>query len=183
MTDETPRRGPWSPRNILIVGGLLVVAFLAGFVWQWVEARQARTERDEARLELTFQELENQLASAVIQAENESFESSRELMSRFFTGLQSNIGQAPTDARRELEQLLARRDAVITAVSRSDPASTDLLTRMYTRYQVAMGGPEVGIPIPAPRSVDTVPPTDTGTADTTGGADGGGGMSGGGAGR
>lgn len=173
MTDETPRRGPWSPRNILIVGGLVVVAFLAGFGWQWVEARQARAERDEARLELGFQELENELASAVIQAENESFESSRELMSRFFTGLQSSIERAPADARRELEQLLARRDAVITALSRSDPASNDLLTRMYTRYQVAMGGPEVGIPIPAPRSVDTIPPVDTGTADTTSG-DGGG---------
>ena len=157
MTDENLRSSPWSPRTLLTVGLLVAVAFMAGFLWQWIEARDARAERDEVRLELTFEELENRLASAVIQVDAGSYESARELMSRFFTGLQENVGRAPSDARRELDQLLARRDAVITALSRGDPASGDILTRMYTRYQVAMGGPEVGIPIPAPRARDTVP--------------------------
>ena len=164
MNDDrstTPPPKPRNLRNIGIAAALVVVAFSAGFAWQWTEARQARQERDELATRLVFEELENELASAVIQTANDSHEGARELMSRFFTGLQSELDRAPAEARTALAQILSRRDAVITALSRADPSSEALVTRIYMRYQVATGGPSVGIPIPPPRAGDTAPPAGT----------------------
>lgn len=164
-------RRRWSARSLLLAALVVAIAFLSGFLWQYVEAREARAERDELRRELTFEELESRLAAAVIQAENDGYEGARELMSRFFTGLQSNVEEAPAGTRDELDRILARRDAVITELSRADPASKETLTRIFTRYQVAMGGPEVGIPIRRPRPADTLP-VDTGeVGPPDGGAD------------
>lgn len=155
MTDENLRPSVWSPRNLLIGGTLLAVAFLTGFLWQWTAANSARDERDELQRQLTFAELENDLAAAVIQAEQGSYEGARQLMSGFFTQLEGNVSDAPADATTDLRQIQSRRDVVITGLSRSDPESANLLTRIYMRYQSAMGGPDIGTPIPSPEGIDS----------------------------
>lgn len=137
-------------RQVLFLVAGAALGFLVGFGWQGLEARGYRIERDEAVRELEFQRLATTLASAIIQADRGSYESARELTSRFFTGLQSTVDRVEQpQATAELGDILARRDAVITALSRSDPSSEDELTRMFVRYQVATGGDDIGLAVPA----------------------------------
>lgn len=152
MVETTPARDTRSDRTrrLAITVGAVLLAFLVGFGWQWVEARGYRGERDEAVRELELQRLATTLASAIIQADRGSYESARELASRFFTGLQATVDRVEQpQATAELGDILGRRDAVITALSRSDPSSEDELTRMFVRYQVATGGDDIGLAVPA----------------------------------
>lgn len=150
MTDENLRDQKASPRNLLIVAILVALAFSIGFLWQFLAAREARTELASVRTELTQEELGALLASAVIQVDNGGYENARQIMSEFFGGLRENLADASPAVRAEFEALLGRRDDVITALSRSDPAADRLLTRMYVRYQVATDGPGRGLPLPEP---------------------------------
>lgn len=169
--DPAGSRPPTRPsaRFILIAGLAALAAFLVGFGWQFVEARSARTERDALQTELVFQELATTLASAAIQAEYGSFEGARELMSRFFSGLQTHLDEAPAEARSDLAGILERRDAVITRLSRSEEGSRSTLARLFVQYQTAFGRQDRALPLPMPR--DTGPSPDTGgaAADTSGG--------------
>lgn len=160
MTDANLRKKPWSPRSLLIMAVLIAVAFSAGFLWQFVEARSARAERDELRREVALQALSVQLAAGVIQAGVGSYEEARVLMSDFFTDLQDDMESAPAEATGDLRAILSQRDTVITALSRSDPEANELLRRIFARYQTATGGPGAGIAIPAPRTTDTPPASD-----------------------
>lgn len=150
MTDANLRDRKASPRNLLTVAILLVAAFLVGFVWQYFEAREARNERDAVTAELTWEELGGMLASAVIQVHNGGYDNARQIMSEFFDGLQENLEGAPEASREEFRAIMERRDDVITALSRSEPAAERLLTRMYVRYRVVTAGPERGLPLPEP---------------------------------
>lgn len=157
-----PRRPPG--RFILGAGVAVVVAFLAGFGWQFLEARSARAERDALRTELAFQELATTLASATIQAEYGSYDGARELMSRFYTGLQEHREEAPAEAMQELGRILESRDAVITSLSRAEEGSRATLARLFVRYQSIFGGPDRALPLPPPRDTpagDTPVATDT----------------------
>lgn len=161
MTDANLRNRRWTPRAILTVAILLAASFTGGFLWQYIEARTARGEVTELQEELDFQRMATTLAAAVIQAENQGYEGARELMSRFFTDLQARIDEAEPEVRSDLEALLSRRDAVITALSRSQPGSAADLTRMFVRFRVALGGPEVGIPLPPIQTSETPVPEGT----------------------
>lgn len=169
MVETAPARDTRSgrARQVLFIVAGAALGFLVGFGWQWFEARGYRIERDEAVRELEFQRLATTLASAVIEADRGSYEGARELSSRFFTGLQTSVGLAEPQTAAELRDILTRRDAVITALSRSDPASEDVLTRMFVRYQVATGGEEIGLAVPAAGPGEG--PDATG-GDTSGGA-------------
>jgi hypothetical protein len=80
--------------------------------------------------------LEATLAAAIIEAENDRFELARQRTSNFFTGFQRRL--APTlagDHERASRQLLGRRDAIITSLARSDPASASVLGETLARYR------------------------------------------------
>ena len=96
----------------------------------------------------------------------------RQHASDFFSGLQTEIATAPEPAAPALQQILSERDALITALSRSNPEAPSLLAQMFNRYRVAMGRSDVtrGIepttpatdsPIPVDSPPDSLLPTTT----------------------
>jgi hypothetical protein len=143
-------------RLILFAGAGIVVAFLIGFVWQNVRARDLQRRLDQTSVELTFERLESKLAAAIIEADRGNYEISRQLSSEFFTGLQNDMSRAPETSQQELRAIAGHRDAIITAASRSDPQTASLLSQLYNTYRVTFGDAPV-TPMPAAAR----PPTST----------------------
>ena len=119
----TPRR-----RDALILVVSVGVAFGIGFAWQATQARQARLERDATRQEIAgiqrergLEQVESALAMATVAAQVGDFERSRQLASDFFALLQERVGTAPAAAQSSLNDILARRDSIITVLSRANP--------------------------------------------------------------
>lgn len=133
-------------RRVIIYAAVLVAAILIGLVPMWLVARERGAERDVAQRNLRLCHLENDLASAVIDARRGEYERSRLAASSFFTSLLEEVDQIgrPSDltaAQREsLRPLLNQRDDIITLLARNDPAAADRLTELYISFQTAMMG-------------------------------------------
>lgn len=147
-------------RNALLIVFSIGIAFGGGAAWQFTQARQARAERDAARQELATvqqqlatQRMEAILAMAVVATQFGHHESARQLASEFFTALQQ---QAGTAAEPALAELLARRDAIITALSRAQPESAIEMANALTSFQRALGRQPT---VPPPLLPDTAPDT------------------------
>jgi hypothetical protein len=128
----------------------IVIAFLIGFVWQNMRARDFERRLEVANTDLTFERLESKLAAALIEANRGNYEISRQLASEFFTGLQNDVKRAPTDAQQALNAIAGHRDAIITAASRSDPQTASLIAQLYNTFRVTFGDAPVAPPGAAP---------------------------------
>lgn len=133
-------------RNVLIVVAAVVVAFGIGAGWQFNQARQARQALDTARQEMAviqgeraLERLEASLALATVAAQFGEFERGRQLASDFFDLLQEHAGTAPETARSGLDEILARRDGIITVLSRGQPESGFEMATVLTSLQRALG--------------------------------------------
>ncbi|MBE0617767.1 MAG: hypothetical protein IH608_07560 [Proteobacteria bacterium] len=83
--------------------------------------------------------LEATLAMATVAAQFGDFERGRQLASDFFVLLQEGAATAPGTARPALDEILARRDGVITMLSRAQPESGLELAGLLTWLQNALG--------------------------------------------
>jgi hypothetical protein len=136
----------------------IVVAFLAGFGWQYTKARGLAADLSASSEELTFKRLEATLAAATIEAYRGNYEIARQLASSFFTSLQNDLQEAPEDKQMQLRAIMNQRDAIITAASRSDPQTASLLGQLYSTYRVAFGEAPVQAP---PAAAAPAPPATT----------------------
>ena len=125
---------------LIVVAGVLV-AFLAGFAWQRIRANGIEAELQETAHALAVQQIESTLGAAAIEAQAGSYEIARQHASEFFTRLQGYVDSVPAATQPAMRELLARRDALITALSRSDPQSGPQLAQMFVRYRAALGEP------------------------------------------
>ena len=132
-------------RRFIIYGGVLLVVFLLGFVPMWLKARECGSSLAGAEQQLSLARMQNNLASAVIDARRGDYEPARQAASQFFTSLRAEIDKGDasdfTQAQRAgVQPLLAGRDEIITLLARSDPASADRLSELYVAYRKAVGG-------------------------------------------
>lgn len=148
-TRKSGRRG--------LLWGLLavVIAFGAGFFWQYSEARTARSELTATQQELGMERLRVDLGHAALAAQAGNFELSRQLMSSFFDALQERSAEMPEEVRGVATDFLAVRDDVITGLSRSNPEYAAVLYRMHEDLSAAIdrsldaGEPAGDEPVPA----------------------------------
>jgi hypothetical protein len=145
--DIQPVRSKSAPmlRRIIISAGVLLVVFLLGFVPMWVKARQSANSLAEAERQLSLARMQNNLASAVIDARRGDYEPARQTASQFFTSLRAEIDKGDASGftqvqRNGLQSLFAGRDELITLLARSDPAAADRLSDLYAAYRKVMGG-------------------------------------------
>jgi len=136
-------------KQVLLVVGVMALAFLVGFGWQYMRAERLERELTDARRELALVHAEAAIAAAATSAQRGNNDAALKLASDFFTRLQAEVANAPEEARAELEEILAQRDAAIAAVSRGGPEGRDVLSRLYARYRVAIGGPDNALPVAA----------------------------------
>lgn len=128
-----------------IYAAVLLVVFMLGFVPMWLTARERANNLAETQRQLKVAQMQNLLASAVIDARRAEYEPARQSASDFFTNLRAEIERESnsvlTQAQREnINPLFAQRDEIITLLSRNDPASADQLSNFYVSYLKAIGG-------------------------------------------
>lgn len=140
-----PVRSTPAMQRVLIYAGVLLIVFLLGFVPMWLKARAANSRLAETEGQLTLARIQNNLASAVIDARRGEYEPARQAVSQFFTTMQAEIAKENSSSytqaqRQQLQQLFAGRDELITLLARSDPASTDRLTDLFVAYRKMTSG-------------------------------------------
>lgn len=136
-------------RKALLVVGVVALAFVAGFGWQYVRAARLERELAAVRQELALVRAETAIAAAAVSAQRGNHDVALKLASDFFTRLQAEVATAPAEARAGLEEILAQRDAAIAAVSRGGPDASAMLSRLYALYRVAIAGPDHALPAAA----------------------------------
>jgi hypothetical protein len=119
--------------------------FLLGLVPMWLKARAANNRFAESERHLTLARIQNDLASAVIDARRAEYEPARQAASQFFTTVQAEVAKGDSSGYTraqadQLRQLFAGRDEVITLLARSDPVSADRLTDLFVAYRKIMNG-------------------------------------------
>lgn len=134
-----------SKQRILIYAAVLLIVFLIGFVPMWLKARGCAAELVTAQRELSLARMHNTLASATIDARRGDYEPARQAASNFFTSLSAEADRSTdsafTDSQKQnIQPLFAGRDEIITLLARSDPASADRLSDLYTAYRKTMSG-------------------------------------------
>ena len=132
-------------RRFIIYACVVLIIFLLGFVPMWLKARSATTSLGEREHQLMLVRMQNNLASAVIDARRGDYEPARQRASDFFTSVRAEIDKGDisnfTQAQRHaMEPLFAGRDEIITLLARSDPASADRLSDLYVAYRRIMNG-------------------------------------------
>lgn len=141
---QPAKSGP-ATRHFIIYGAGLLVVFLLGFVPMWLKARNCASSLVVAERQLILAGMQNNLASAVIDARRGDYEPARQAASQFFTSLRTEIdkGEASNftqSQRQRLHPLFAGRDEIITLLARSDPASAERLSDLYVAYRQVMRG-------------------------------------------
>ena len=132
------------PRFIIYVG-VLLVAFLLGFVPMWLKARTTNTTLVKTEQQLSLVRMQNNLGSAVIDARRGNYEPARQAVSQFFRSLHAEIDKGDASSlspaqRVSMQALLAGRDEIITLLARNDPASADRLSDLYVAYRNNVNG-------------------------------------------
>ncbi|HLL73481.1 MAG TPA: hypothetical protein VK363_18720 [Pyrinomonadaceae bacterium] len=132
-------------QRIGLYAALMLIAFLVGFVPMWLKARESGNQLAETERTLGLAKLQNQIASAALDARKADYEPARQAASQFYTSLQADIAKGDasplTPAQRQSAQaLFAGRDEIITLLARSDPAAADRLSEVYAAYRKLVGG-------------------------------------------
>jgi hypothetical protein len=125
-----------------------LLGLLIGVVPLGVRLFQAQRDRDALHQQLQVAQLEMHLASAALMARHGDYTAARDSASEFFTAAR----QASDDPdatlspaqRSHLQAVLAERDALISLLSRGDPAAAERSTAMYVAHRAAF--PRSGTP-------------------------------------
>jgi hypothetical protein len=138
---ETTETAPTSSAMTkwLIGIGLLVVAFLLGFVPMWLSNRQLAADLANRDKEIRRSRIQNSLTAATIYARRGEYETARQNTSSFFTDVRTemdkgNDGVLTEQERIGLNRVMAERDEIITLLSRNDPAAAERLSNAFIEY-------------------------------------------------
>lgn len=123
----------------LIGVGLLLVAFLLGFVPMWLSNRQLAADIANRDKDLRRSRIQNTLTAATIYARRGEYETARQNTSTFFTDVRAemdkgNEGVLTEQERIGLNRVMAERDEIITLLSRNDPAAAERLSNAFIEY-------------------------------------------------
>ena len=128
----------------LIRIGLLLLAFLLGFVPMWLSNRQISGDLSARQKELHRSRIQNTLAAAAIYGRRGEYETARQNSSAFFTDLQAEMDKGDTGILNDrerigLDRIFAERDEIITLLSRNDPAAGERLSNIFVEYVGIVG--------------------------------------------
>jgi hypothetical protein len=143
VVQTKPARSSNLLQRIGTYAALMLVAFLVGFVPMWLKARESNSNLVATERTLGLARMQNNLASAVIDARRGEYEPARQAASQFYTALQADIDKGDDSSltpaqRTAAQELFAGRDNIITQLARSDPAAAEQLSNAYVAYRKIM---------------------------------------------
>ncbi len=125
-------------KKILICAGAVIAAFLIGFVPAGIRASRVQDRLRQCEATLKGAELRGLAGLAYVQAAQKNYGLAQNSAGQLFDRIREiapsieNAGQ-----RRQLEELLARRDAIISSLAKADPAVLSQLEDLYLRTWAA----------------------------------------------
>lgn len=137
-TEPPRKRSAMSGRAVLWVILAVVLAFIAGFGWQYMRASNIQSQLETTERELRVERLRVQLARAALEAQAGEFEPARREMSELFDSVQTDREQLPLQVRHVIDEMLAARDEIITGLSRGNPETAGTLFGMLDRLREAV---------------------------------------------
>ena len=132
-------------QRVGIYAAIVAIAFLAGFVPMWLKARESGNNLAATEHNLSLARLQNNLASAALDARRGDYEPARQAASGFYNALRTDIDKGDASSltpaqRTAAQELFAGRDDIITRLARSDPAAAEQLSDVYIAYRKIMNG-------------------------------------------
>ncbi len=128
-------------RKIIVAAALLIVAFLAGFLPQYVKGKRLERELGEARQENSLAQLRDLAGLAYLQASQKDYGLAGGTCTRFFDRAREVVDQTPDfGGRKLLEDLLNLRDQITGELARGDAAALNDLQSLYAKTRQATAG-------------------------------------------
>jgi hypothetical protein len=108
--------------RIIVVGVLLIVAFLAGFLPSYAKGKRLENELRQARQENSLAQLRDLACLAYLQASQKDYGLAAGASTHFFDRTREVADQVPdSSARRRLENLLSPWDPITAKLANGDP--------------------------------------------------------------
>ncbi|HYC88674.1 MAG TPA: hypothetical protein VEO54_05650 [Thermoanaerobaculia bacterium] len=130
-----PPRRRSAARSFFFTVLLMAVAFAAGFVPQWLEARRLRETLTTTSMDLRLATLHRDLGLASHEAQRHNFASAAEIAGRFFNDCATLASKEPfSDEPRTkvaLTGYASQRDEIMALLAASDPAALERLASLY----------------------------------------------------
>ncbi len=124
--------------RIIVVIVLLIVAFLAGFVPQYIKVTRLEKDLSIARQENTLAQLRDLAALAVVQASQQNYGLAAETSRQFFSRTREVANQTTdTNGRKALEDLSASQDKITGELATGDPEALGDLQRLFEQTRQA----------------------------------------------
>jgi hypothetical protein len=124
--------------RIVVIGVLLIVVALAGFLPQYVKVKGLEKELSEARQENSLAQLRDLAGLAYLQASQKDYGLAAGTSSRFFDRTQDTANQtADSSAKKSLEDLLSFRDKITTGLAKGDPGVLNDLQALFLKTRDA----------------------------------------------
>jgi hypothetical protein len=119
--------------------GLMLLAFLVGFVASWLASEGYEVERAAHLREGRVSTIRHSLAAAALHTDGGRFEEARKHASDFFHALRTEIdkrdGAFAVQDDAEIREMLSQRDEVITMLARDEQATADILATWYFQLE------------------------------------------------
>lgn len=116
--------------SVIIVGSLVVVAFLLGFIPQYLRSRDLESRLNSSRQELTSErikvqgdELDLLIGYVYLETNQKNYGLASQYATKFFNLARTMVGQASDPNRQTFFQTaLSKRDAITAGLAKGDPA-------------------------------------------------------------
>ena len=126
-------------KNLSVIAAIgVVVAFLLGFIPQYVKVQHLESQVQLEEQANAGAELRDLAALAYLQANQKNFGLAAETASRYFDRARAFAGgTTDASARKSIEGVLALRDKVTAELAKGDPAVIGDLQDIFTRTRQA----------------------------------------------
>jgi hypothetical protein len=132
---ETGKGSGINWKKLAVVAGLVILAFLLGYVPSMISSRATEQQKVEMGHKLKAAELGSQLAMASYEAGRNNYANSAQFSSKFFDGLREVISETKDQAlKQKLQVMIERRDEITANLAQADPAVKEKLAEMYAEY-------------------------------------------------
>ena len=128
--------------RIVVVLVLLIAAFSAGFIPQYLKASRLANVLRDARQENSLAQLRDLAGLAYLQASQKDYGLAGSTMTSFFDRTQAVANQtADSSSKKPLEDILSLRDGITTQLAKGDPGVLNELRTLLVKTRQATATP------------------------------------------
>jgi hypothetical protein len=123
------------PQKIAAGAGVVIVAFLLGYVPSCVGERNAEQQKAQLEYKVRLGDLRDKLGMASYEVNRNNYASAAQFSGEFFDGLLSLLSDTRDEAfRQKLSQISVRRDEITTNLAQADPVVKEKLAQIYAAF-------------------------------------------------